>query len=302
MKERIKQIQKFIIAVFNDWVDDKAPKLGASLSFYTLFSLAPLLIIVIGIAGLLFGEAATRSEVIGQIEGLIGRDGAVVVQTALKNSRNTGTGIIAIVVSVITLFISATAAFIELQDSLNMIWKVRPKPGRNVIGGFLKDRVRSFALVVATGFLLLVSLIVSAALNAMDNYVSRTFIHISPLLLEIANEAISLGVIYIMFALMFMILPDIKLKIGDVWIGAIVTSFLFILGKALIGLYIGTSSFASTYGAAGSLVILLLWIYYSAQIFFLGAEFTQVYTREFRSEITPSDEFELYHLDTVKHS
>jgi membrane protein len=298
MKERIKQTRDFIIKVFNDWTDDKAPKLGASLSFYTLFSLAPLLLIVIGIAGLLFGEAATRSEVIGQIEGLIGRDGAAVVQTALKNSSNKGTGIITIIVSLITLFLSATAAFIELQDSLNMIWKVRAKPGRNFIGAFLKDRVRSFALVVATGFLLLVSLIVSAGLNAMNSYFSRTFINISPIVLEVTNDLISLGVIYIMFALMFMVLPDIKLKIGDVWIGALVTSFLFVLGKALIGLYLGTSSFSSTYGAAGSLVILLLWIYYSAQIFFLGAEFTQVYTREFRAEIVPSEEFERYHLDT----
>jgi membrane protein len=158
--------------------------------------------------------------------------------------------------------------------------------------------MQSFALVVATGFLLLVSLLVSAGLNAFNKYFSKTFLDIPSLILELINDIISLAVIYILFALIFMILPDVRLKIRDVWIGALVTSFLFVLGKFLIGLYLGTSSFSSTYGAAGSLVILLLWVYYSAQILFLGAEFTQVYTREFRSVIVPSTDFERYHLDT----
>jgi membrane protein len=297
MRNKLKRIWKFIYKVFDEWIDDKAPKLGASLSFYTMFSIAPLLIIIISIAGLLFGAEAARNEIIGQIEGLIGRQGAEVVQTALKNSSNPITGVIAIIVSFLTLIFSATAAFIDLQESLNMIWKVKPKPGRNFIKAFLKDRMQSFALVVATGFLLLVSLLVSAGLNAFNKYFSKTFLDIPSLILELINDIISLAVIYILFALIFMILPDVRLKIRDVWIGALFTSFLFVLGKFLIGLYLGTSSFSSTYGAAGSLVILLLWVYYSAQILFLGAEFTQVYTREFRSVIVPSTDFERYHLD-----
>jgi membrane protein len=298
MKNKIKQTWKFILTVFEEWISDKAPKLGAALSFYTMFSIAPLLVIIISVAGLLFGEKAARGEIIGQINGLIGNQGAEVVQTALKNSNNAATGIIAIIVSLITVFISSTAAFIELQDSLNMIWKVRPKSCRNFIQAFLKDRFQSLALVIGTGFLLLVSLLISAGLNAVNAFFSKTFINIPPLLLELINDSISLGVIFVLFAGIFMVLPDVRLKISDVWIGALVTSFLFVLGKFLIGLYLGTSSFSSTYGAAGSLVILLLWVYYSAQILFLGAEFTQVYTREFGSGIRPTGNFEQYYLNT----
>lgn len=293
---KLKKVWGFIATVFNEWIDDKAQKLGASLSFYTIFSLAPLLLIVISIAGLLFGPQAARGEIIGQIEGLIGKQGAEIVQTALKNSNNTATGIISLVISFATLVISATASFFDLQDSLNMIWKVRPKPERSFIKGIFRDRINSFALVVATGFLLMVSLLVSAALNAINSYFSNTFLKIPPALLELINNVISFGVIYLLFALIFMVLPDVRLKMRDMWVGALVTSFLFIIGKFLIGLYLGTSSFSSTYGAAGSLVILLLWVYYSAQILFLGAEFTQVYTREFGSEIVPSKDFERYHL------
>jgi membrane protein len=179
-----------------------------------------------------------------------------------------------------------------------MIWKVRPKSCRNFIQAFLKDRFQSLALVIGTGFLLLVSLLISAGLNAVNAFFSKTFINIPPLLLELINDSISLGVIFVLFAGIFMVLPDVRLKISDVWIGALVTSFLFVLGKFLIGLYLGTSSFSSTYGAAGSLVILLLWVYYSAQILFLGAEFTQVYTREFGSGIRPTGNFEQYYLNT----
>ncbi|MDP4115997.1 MAG: YihY/virulence factor BrkB family protein [Bacteroidota bacterium] len=293
-----KRIWSFIVTVFNEWIDDKAPKLGASLSFYTIFSLAPLLLIIISIAGLLFGAQAARGEIIGQIEGLIGRQGAEIVQTALKNTNSPATGIIAIIISFLTLVVSATASFIDLQDSLNMIWKVKPKQGRNFIKALFTDRIRSFALVVSTGFLLLVSLLVSAALNAINSFFAGTALKIPTQLLELANNVISLGVIYLLFALIFMVLPDVRLKLKDMWVGALVTSFLFIIGKSLIGLYLGSSSFSSTYGAAGSLVILLLWVYYSAQILFLGAEFTQVYTREFGSEIIPSKDFERYRLDT----
>ena len=299
MKAKLKTIWKFVRTVIDEWIDDKAPKLGASLSFFTMFSLAPLLLIVISIAGLLFGTDEAMNSIIVQINDLIGKQGAEIVKTALKNSHNTSSGIIAIVLSLVTLVISATAAFIELQDSLNTIWKVKAKSNRNFIEAFLKDRLHSFALVIAVGFLLLVSLIISAVLSAVSSYFSQKFVSIPAVLLEVINNAITLGVIFILFAMIFMILPNVYLKLSDVWSGALVTSFLFVVGKFLIGLYLGTSTLGSTYGAAGSLVVVLLWVYYSAQILFLGAEFTKVYTRDFGSGIRPYSDFEQYHIDTL---
>jgi membrane protein len=301
MKNKLKIVWKFLRNVIDEWIDDKAPKLGASLSFFTMFSLAPLLLIVISIAGLLFGTDEAMNSIIVQVNGLIGKQGAEIIRTALKNSHNTSTGIIAIVISLVTLVISATAAFIELQDSLNIIWKVKAKSNRNFIEAFLKDRLHSFALVIAAGFLLLVSLIISAVLSAISNYFSRKFISIPTGLLEVINNVITFGVIFILFASIFMILPNVFLKLKDVWSGALVTAFLFIVGKFLIGLYLGTSTLGSTYGAAGSLVIVLLWVYYSAQILFLGAEFTKVYTRDFGSGIRPYSDFEQYYIETTPH-
>jgi len=298
MRIRLKLIWKFLRTVIEEWIEDKAPKLGASLSFFTMFSLAPLLLIVISIAGLLFGTDEAMNQIIDQINGLIGKQGAEIVKTALNNSHSASSGIIAIAISIVTLVISATAAFIELQDSLNIIWKVKAKSNRNFIEAFLKDRLHSFALVMATGFLLLVSLIISAVLTAISNYFSRKFISIPTGLLEVINNIITLGVIFILFAALFMILPNVYLKLTDVWSGALVTAVLFVAGKFLIGLYLGTSTLGSTYGAAGSLVIVLLWVYYSAQILFLGAEFTRVYTQEYGSGIRPYSDFEQYHIDT----
>lgn len=298
MKEKLIRIKNFVFNVFDQWSTDKAPKLGAALSFYTMFSLAPLLLIVISIAGLLFGPDAAKGQIVGQIEGLIGRQGAEVVETALKNSSNTETGIIALIISFITLIIGSTAVFIELQDSLDMIWKVRPKPGRNLIKGILRDRVLSFALVITTGFLLLVSLLVSAALSAFNTYMSNKFVAIAPLLLELINNILSLVIISLMFALIFKILPDVHVKLKDVAVGAVVTGILFVIGKFLIGLYLGSNTLGSTYGAAGSLVVLLLWVYYSAQILFLGAEFTHIYTRDHGSGVIPKSKFEQYRLET----
>jgi membrane protein len=294
MKEKFKAIIDFVKTVFEKFGDDKAPKLGAALSFYTIFSLAPLLIIIISIAGLLFGADAARGELVGEIRDLIGEEGAQMVQTALKNSANTQTGLIALVSSFIALVIGSTFIFIDLQDSLNMIWKVKPKPGRNFIKVFIKDRFQSFALVVATGFLLLVSLIVSAGITAINNFLSDTFLPVPVWVLDITNIVISFGVVFLLFAMIYKVLPDVHITLKDVRIGAAVTTALFIIGKYLIGLYLGTSTLSSTYGAAGSLVILLLWVYYSAQILYLGAEFTQVYANRYGSGIRPTSKFEKY--------
>jgi membrane protein len=294
MKEKIKLVFNFIKDVFEKWSDDKAPKLGAALSFYTIFSLAPLLIIIIAVAGLIFGPDAARGEIVAEIRGLVGQEGAETVETALKNSGNTEAGIIALVSSFIALVTGSTLIFLDLQDSLNMIWKVKPKPGRNFIKVFIKDRFQSFALVVATGFLLLVSLIVSAGITAISTYLSNSFLPVPFWVLDIVNVILSFAIVFVLFAMIYKILPDVHITLRDVRMGAIVTTILFIIGKYLIGLYLGTSTLSSTYGAAGSLVIVLLWVYYSAQILFLGAEFTQVYANRYGSGIHPTSKFMRY--------
>jgi membrane protein len=297
MKRKITKIWKFIEKVINQWIDDKCPKLGAALSFYTIFSLSPLLLVAVFIAGALFGEDAASGEIVEQIEELVGKEGAVIVQTALVNTRYSADGLQAIIISAITLLIGSTVVFIELQDSLNMIWKVKPKPGRRffqVVKGILVDRFQSFAMVVGIGFLLLVSLLISALLAALNRYLSDTFLNLPLYFFDITNIIISLLVIFVLFMMIFKILPDINIKWKDVWVGALVTAVLFVLGKFLIGLYLGSSTLGSTYGAAGSLVIFLLWVYYSAQILFLGAEFTRVYVDEFGRGIELSEQYITY--------
>jgi membrane protein len=293
MKFSSKGIIDFLKAVFEKWVADKAPKLAASLAFYTIFSLSPLLIIIISIGGLLFGADAARGELVTEIEGLVGREGAEVVQTALKNSADTQTGILSILISIVTLIIGSTIVFIELQDSLDMIWKVKPKPGRGLIKGLVKDRLQSFALVVASGFLLLVSLIINASINALSTYLQDK-VDLPFDLMQIINLILSLFILFVLFGLIYKVLPDVHINWGDVWVGALVTAGLFTLGKYLISLYLGTNTLGSTYGAAGSLVIFLLWVYYSSMILFLGAEFTQVYANKYGSGIRPTSKFMKY--------
>jgi membrane protein len=294
IKKRLKGIWLFIKDVFNKFIDDKCPKLGAALSFYTLFSIAPVIVISISVAASFFGRQAARGEIINKIQGFVGYNGAEVIQTILKNAHYSQQGAIAIITGFIALVIGSTVVFVEIQDSLNIIWKIKPKPGRNVIKGFLKDRIQSFAMVIATGFLLLVSLIVSTVIASINNYISNTFFDVPKLFLDVSNIIISLIITFLLFIMIFRVLPDVNIKLKHVWVGALVTSILFVLGKYLIGLYLVTSSLNSTYGAAGSLVIFLLWVYYSAQIFFLGAEFTQVYAKKYGEGIKPASKFMKY--------
>ncbi len=299
MKLKTKSIWNFIKDVFDKFIDDKAPKLGAALSFYTIFSLAPLLIIAISVAGSIFGRKAARGEIVGQIRSLIGDEGARVVQTALKNAHLGHESGIALIISIVTLIIASTIVFVDLQESLDMVWKVKPKPGRSMIKGLLKDRIRSFTVVMGTGFILLVSLISSAVISALNNYISEQFFALPVYYLQISNLLVSLFIVFLLFMMIFKFLPDVNIEWRHVWVGALVTAALFVLGKYLIGLYLGTSSLSSTYGAAGSLVILLLWVYYSTQIFFLGAEFTQVYVEKYGEGIRPSRKFMKYHDQTA---
>jgi membrane protein len=267
------------------WWDDDAPRLGASLAYYTLFAIAPILLVAMGIAGLVFGAEAVRGQLVGQIDHLVGREGARAVQALLAGASEHKAGVLATVLGGMTFVLAATGAFLELQTALNTIWRVKPKPGVN-LKGFLLDRVRSFGLVVAIGFLLTVSLAVSAALAALSGWLGRRAPGV-PLLWDAVNVLLSLGVITVLFALLYRFVPDVRLRWGDVWTGAFVTAVLFTIGKQLIGLYLGQSSIASSYGAAGSVVVLLLWVYYSSQIVLLGAEFTRVHAQRERSRPQP---------------
>jgi membrane protein len=273
---------------FAGWWDDNVPHLGAALSYYTLFSLAPILIVAIAIAGLAFGAEAVRGEIVGQIEGLVGHEGALAVQAMLEGAAKPSSSIPATIIGVITFFLGATGAFLELQTALNAIWRVKPKASPNFLRALAIDRMVSFGLVVAVGFLLLTSLLVSAGLAALDKYMGQAFPGVA-IVWQALNVLVSLGVISVMFAMIYKLLPDVDLAWSDVWVGGLVTAGMFTLGKFLIGLYLGTSSLASSYGAAGSVIVLLVWVYYSAQVVLLGAEFTREYVKEFGRKPPPSE-------------
>jgi membrane protein len=285
---KFKDLWSLLKTAAGDWLDDKAPRLGAALAYYTVFSLAPLLLIAVAVAGFVFGEQAARHQIAQEIQGLVGEEGGRAVQSMLEHAGKPGQGIAASVLGVVLLLVGAAGVFGELQDALNTIWGVQPKPGRGV-WEFVRDRFLSFAMVLVIGFLLLMSLVLSAALSALAHLFSRwEFACVSIGL----NEVVSLVVITLLFATIFRFLPDAKIGWRDVWLGAAVTAVLFEAGKFLIGLYLGRSGVASAYGAAGSLAVLLIWLYYSAQIFLFGAELTKVYTNRYGSRIVPADNAE----------
>jgi len=275
----LKQIWNLIRKSIGAWVDDYAPSMGAALAYYTLFSIAPLLIIAIAVAGLIFGQEAARGEIVAQIQGLIGREGAIGVQGLLKSTSEPAQNIFATVVSIITLVIGATSVFGELQSDLDRIWRVPASAKVNGIWTLLRSRLLSIGLVLALGFLLLVSLVVSAAIAAFGKW-SNGFFEGWEAFLYALNYSISFAVTTSLFAMLYKLMPRARIAWRDVCVGAAVTAFLFEVGKFLIGLYLGKTSVASGFGAAGSLVSLLVWVYFSAQIFLLGAEFTWVYSHE----------------------
>ncbi len=258
------------------WWNDNVSRLGASLAYYTLFAIAPVLVIAIGIAGIVFGPDAVRGQIVHQVDNLIGLEGGRAVQALLQGASNHSAGLLATVIGSITFLLTATGAFLELQYALNTIWRVAPKTSAS-IREFLMQRLISFGLVVAIGFLLMVSLAVSAALAAFSGWLNASAPGMAVVWI-IVNLIISIGVTTLLFALLYKVLPDVRLDWRDVWIGALITSVLFAIGKTLIGLYIGRSSTASSYGAAGSVMILLLWVYYSSQVVLLGAEMTRAFT------------------------
>ena len=261
----------------SEFSQDKVPRLGAALAYYTIFSLAPLLLIVIAIAGLVFGHDAAQNKIFEQLHGVLGSNTAEGVQEMVKNAAKPKSGTVATILGIVTLLLGASGVFGQLKDALNTIWDVKPKEGRGIMG-MVKDRFLSFAMVFGLGFLLLVSLVIDTAIAAMGKYAGN---HLpgGEALWHIVELAFSFCVITVLMAGIFRLLPDLKIEWRDVWLGAALTSLLFVLGKFALGIYFAKSAVGSSFGAAGSLVLVLLWVYYSAQILLFGAEFTQVYAR-----------------------
>ncbi len=277
----MRRLGRTFVAAANEFMDDKAPRLAASLSYYTIFSLPPLLVALTGVAGLAFGAAEVRERLVSQLGGLVGTEPAQMLGDAVRDAEQTGSGIALFLGTVVLLF-GASGAFGQLQEALNAVWDVPPEKGSGILR-FVRKRFLSFAAVLGAGFLLLVSLAVSAAIAALVDTLER-FDRLAPFL-AVLDLAASFTVITVVFALMFKFLPDVVVSWRDVWLGASITSALFVIGKFAIGLYLGTSEVGSAYGAAGSLIIVLVWIYYSSLILFYGAEFTQVWsTRSARAD------------------
>src|SRR5213594_1675259 len=273
---------------FSEWSEDKAPRLGAALAYYSVFSIPALILIVIGVIGLIY-----KGDVAGAIQqhlgALIGEDAARTMMATGKQQGASG-GIVASIVGIVLLLVGASGVFGELQDSLNTIWRVKPKPDRGIIA-IVKDRFVSFTMVLGIAFVLLVSLVLSAALAAMGSAISA-WIPGGEIVGHLLEVVVSLAVVTVLFAMIFKILPDVKLAWNDVWIGAAVTAVLFTIGKVAIGLYLGKATIGSAYGAAGSVIVMIVWVYYSAQILLFGAEFTRVYANQYGLRIVAEDNAE----------
>ena len=258
------------------WIDDYAMSMGAALAYYTLFSIAPLLLIVISIAGLVFGADAARGHIFAELRDLMGEDGAAAVQALLQSVNKPAQGVLGTVVGIVLLGIGAISVFGELQNALDRIWRAPGRAGSGGMWALVRARLLSFGMVLGIGFLLILSLVASAAVAALGKFAATLFGSWA-VLAELLNLVVSFALVTVTFAMIYKIIPRVRIGWRDVWIGAAVTALLFSIGKSLIGLYLGRSTFASGFGAAGSLVVLLVWVYYSAQIFLLGAEFTWVY-------------------------
>lgn len=282
---KIKNLGIFLQEVVAQWSRDKAMTMGAALSYYTIFSIPPLLILAIALAGFFFGQEAAEGRIVKEIQGLIGKEGAVTIQGMIQSAKKQDASIVATLIGLGTLLIGASGVFAQIQESLNTIWGVAPKPDRGW-GDLIKERLGSFTMVFGTGFLLMVSLLIDTILTAFMDYFSRIFDSaLSVYLLRFANVGISFLIVTTMFALMYKVLPDVKIDWKDVGLGAVATSLLFTVGKFLIGLYLGNSNIGVAYGTAGSLIVIIAWIFYASLIFIFGAEFTQVYTRKYGSRV-----------------
>lgn len=271
----------------NDWLEDEASRLAASLAFYTLLSLAPLVIIAVAIAGLALGDDAARGQIADELGRVVGPHAAEGIQSVVANARRPSSGVVGTLLGAITLLVGASGVFGELHLSLNRIWEVQAKSGRGVLGE-VKDRFLSFTMVLGVAFLLLVSLVLSTVLSALGRSVTSALPG-GELVWQLVSFGFSFTLVTGLFALIYKYVPDVRILWRDVWAGALMTALLFTAGKSVLGIYLGKASVGSSYGAAGSLVVLVVWVYYSAQILFLGAELTQVWARRHGREIQPND-------------
>lgn len=283
-KKALASLKSIVMETVREFLDDDAERLAASLAYYAIFSIAPLLVIVIGVAGFFFGNETAQAEIVEQVRALVGNSGAEFVAGILKQAWQPGRSFMATVMGGATLVLGATGAFAQLQGALNRVWGIKPSKGG--LKHFVRKRLVSFSLVLTIGFLLMISLVLSAALAATGKYL-RDAVPAYYLLINILNVTIAFGVSTFLFAAIYRILPDAEVRWRDTLAGAAATSLLFSLGKTLIGLYLGKMAATSAYGAAGSFVVVLLWVYYSTQILFFGAEFTQVWAQRFGPGIIP---------------
>lgn len=295
---KIKSLYQHVIESFFVWNNANASSMGAAVAFYTIFAIAPLFILVLAIAGILFGHEAAQRELYGQIQGLIGKNGSEAVQSILTAVNQPKANLWATILGFTTLFIGASTVFIQLQLSLNAIWNVRLKSSG--LRSFIRHRLLSFATLLGIGFLLLVSLIVSAALDAAGKWMGG-MIPAHEVIWQILDVGISLRIITLLFAMMFKVLPDVVIRWHDIWVGSFGTALFFTLGKYLLGAYLGRSSISSAYGAAGSFVVVLLWVYYSAQILLFGAASIRVYAKQHGSPIKPAANAELITREKDSH-
>jgi membrane protein len=285
---RIKAIWKVVVQSFKSFGDDKILKYSAALAYTTIFSMGPLLVVVIFLCSIFLGEEAIQGQIYGQMQQFVGADAALQLQTIIKNASLSGKGTTAAVIGIITLLFSATAVFAEIQDSINTIWGFKAKPQKG-LWSFIRNRVLSFSIIVSLGFLLLVSLAVSSLVEGLSNRLKASFPDITVVVFHILNFIISFIVITALFALIFKVLPDAKTKWKDIMPGALASGILFMVGQFGVSFYIGQSKIGSTYGAAGSLVVLLFWVYYSAIVLYLGAEFAKAWSVHKGSALQPND-------------
>ena len=287
IKSKANKILHLFKRTFNEFMDDNGLKLSASLSYYTVFSLPPLLMIIISLCGFFFGAEAVRGEIFGQINGLVGNDAAMQIQEAIKNVKLSKSTTFATSLSLIVLLIGASGVFAEIQDSLNFIWGIKAKPKRGFIK-FIKNRIMSFSMIGSVGFLLMVGLIVNSVMDLLSERLAQRFPQDTVYLFYALNLLIVFVIITLLFTVIFKTLPDGKIVLRDCAIGASFTALLFMIGKFAIGAYLGSSAVASVYGAAGSVILILVWVYYSAIILYFGAEFTKVYALTHGQKIIPN--------------
>jgi membrane protein len=286
--KKVKTFWQILKQTFHDFMDDKVLKLSAALSYYTVFSIAPMLIVIITLCDVFLGKEAIEGSIYGQIKSMVGSEAALQIQQMIKNAALSGDSGWATVVGVVTLIIGATSVFGEIQDSINFIWQLKAKP-KNGLVKMLLNRLLSFSIVISLGFILMVSLALNGIISLFSNQLAVFFPQVTIVLVYIINMVLTFVVISVLFAIIFKVLPDAKVQWKHVIIGAVTTAILFMIGKFAIGLYLGSSKVGTAYGAAGSIVIILLWVYYSAIILYFGAEFTQVYVQHFGGKIRPNE-------------